>query len=59
MVNINSTTAKRLIVKFDYDKIYTEDVKSNGGNSGKISCCKDLINRKVVVFVLKESEGNE
>ncbi|MFH0936093.1 MAG: hypothetical protein V1815_00245 [Candidatus Woesearchaeota archaeon] len=53
-MDINSTTAKKLIIKLSYDKVYSEVVKSNGGNSGKINCEKEFIDREVIVFVLKE-----
>ena len=54
MLNVNKTTAKKLIVESGYDKIYTDEVKTNGGNSGKIGCKKKFIGREVVIFVLKE-----
>ena len=42
MITINSTTAKKLMLKADYDSVYTSEVKSNGGNSGKINCKKEF-----------------
>jgi len=53
MMNVNTTTAKKLILESGYDKIYTEEVKTNGGHSGKISCKRKFIGNEVVVFVLK------
>lgn len=58
MININTTTAKKLILESEYDKIFTDEVKTNGGNSGKIGCKKEFIGREVVIFVLKE-KGNK
>ena len=57
MINIDSTTAKRLVMESEYESIYTEKVKTNGGNSAKINCKKEFIDNEVVVFVLKE--GNK
>ena len=54
-----STTAKKLILKSDYDSIYTEVIKSNGGNSAKISSKKEFIGNQVVVFVLKNKESKQ
>lgn len=59
MLNIESTTAKKLILKSEYEKIFTERVSSNGGNSGKISCNKKYIGNKVIIFVLKRSSGRK
>ncbi|MBR9703865.1 hypothetical protein GOV12_00500 [Candidatus Pacearchaeota archaeon] len=57
MISIDSTTAKKLVLKSNYKSIYTEKVKTNGGNSAKINCKKEYINNEVVVFVLgKEDE---
>jgi len=58
-MDINSTTAKKLVIKSGYDKIYTEVVNSNGGNSGKINCKGKFIGREVIVFVLKEKRKRE
>lgn len=54
MIDINTTTAKKLILKSGYTKIYTEIVKTNGGNSGKINCKGEYIGEEVVVFILKK-----
>jgi putative transposon-encoded protein len=54
MISIDSTTAKKLVLESGYDSIYTEKVKSNGGNSAKINCKKEYIDNEVLVFVLKE-----
>ncbi|MDP3758766.1 MAG: DUF2080 family transposase-associated protein [Candidatus Daviesbacteria bacterium] len=54
MINVNTTTAKKLILESGYEKIYTDEVKTNGGNSGKIGCKKEFIGREVVIFVLKD-----
>ena len=56
MIDINTTTAKKLILESGYEKIYTDEVKTNGGNSGKIGCKKEFIGREVVIFVLKDKE---
>jgi len=53
MITINSTSAKKLMLKADYDSVYTSEVKSNGGNSGKINCKKEFLGKDVLVFVLK------
>jgi putative transposon-encoded protein len=53
MIDIDSATAKKLVLKANYDSIYTEKVRSNGGNSAKINCKKEFIDNEVVVFVLK------
>lgn len=55
MISVNTTTAKKLILESGYEKIYTDEVKTNGGNSGKIGCKKEFIGREVVIFVLKET----
>lgn len=57
MINIDSTNAKKLVMKSDYDMIYTTKVSSNGGNSAKINCKKEYIDNEVVVFVLKGKGG--
>ncbi|MBD3253339.1 hypothetical protein GF386_06405 [Candidatus Pacearchaeota archaeon] len=57
MIKINSTTAKKLVMGSGYETIYTEKVKSNGGNSAKINCKKEFIENEVVVFVLKGKGG--
>lgn len=54
MIKVNTTTAKKLILESGYDKIYTDEVKTNGGHSGKISCKKEFIGKEVVVFILKK-----
>lgn len=54
MMDINSTTAKKLILKGEYERIYTEEVKTNGGHSGKINCKGEYIGHEVVVFILKK-----
>ena len=56
MIKINSTTTKKLVIESGYDKIYTEVVKSNGGNSAKICCYKEFIGREVIVFILKQKK---
>lgn len=57
MISIDSTTAKKLVLKSDYKSIYTDRVKTNGGNSAKINCKKEFIDNEVVVFILgKEDE---
>ena len=57
MISINTTTAKKLILESGYDKIYTDEVCSNGGNSGKISCKRKFVGNEVVIFVLKNKGG--
>ena len=57
MISVNTTTAKKLILESGYEKIYTDEVKTNGGNSGKISCKKEFIGSEVVIFVLKDKGG--
>ena len=52
MIKINSTTAKKLVLNSGYKAVYTDKVKTNGGNSAKISSKKEFINNEVVVFVL-------
>jgi len=59
MIKIDSTTAKKLVMEGDYDSIYTEKVRTNGGNSGKINCKKEFIDNEVVIFVLKNKKGGE
>ena len=59
MINVNTTTAKRLILESGYERIYTDEVKTNGGNSGKIGCKKEFIGREVVIFVLKSKGENQ
>ena len=54
MISITSTRAKELVMKSGYKKIYTEEIKTNGGNSGKICCKKEYIGDEVVVFILKK-----
>ncbi|MEM0465686.1 MAG: hypothetical protein QXW97_03230 [Candidatus Pacearchaeota archaeon] len=57
MISIDSTTAKKLVMKSKYKTIYTDKVRTNGGNSAKINCKKEFIDSEVVVFVLgKEDE---
>jgi len=56
MINIDSTTAKKLVMQSGYEMVYTERVKTNGGNSGKINCKKEFIDNEVIVFVLKEGK---
>jgi putative transposon-encoded protein len=56
---IECDEAQQLILKLKYDKIYTEKVRSNGGNSAKISCPKKYIDSEVVVFVLKKKKGDK
>jgi putative transposon-encoded protein len=58
MINVNTTTAKKLILESGYEKVYTDEVKTNGGNSGKIGCKKEFIGREVVIFVLKNKWEN-
>ena len=59
MINVNTTTAKKLILESGYEKVYTDEVKTNGGNSGKIGCKKEFIGREVVIFVLKSKGENQ
>ena len=59
MLKINATTAKKLVLKSGYKSVYTEKVKTNGGNSGKINCKKEFINNEVVVFVLGDEKGKK
>ncbi len=54
---ISQITAKELVLKHKYKKIYTEEVVSNGGNSAKISCPKKYANHKVIVFILGEENA--
>ena len=56
MINIDSTTAKKLVMTSGYEAVYTERVKTNGGNSAKINCKKEFIDNEVIVFVLKEKK---
>lgn len=59
MISIDSTTAKKLVLKTGYKSIYSDTVKTNGGNSAKISCRKEFIDNEVIVFILgKEDERN-
>jgi len=55
MLKINSTTAKKLVLESEYDVIYTDKVKSNGGNSAKLNSKKEFINSEAVVFILKKT----
>ncbi|MDP2925871.1 MAG: hypothetical protein Q8N99_05865 [Nanoarchaeota archaeon] len=57
MIDIDSTTAKKLVIKAEYHAIYTDKVRTNGGNSAKINCKKEYIDNEVIVFVLKGEEG--
>jgi putative transposon-encoded protein len=59
MINIDSTTAKKLVMKTGYEMVYTERVRTNGGNSGKINCKKEFIDNEVVVFVLRPKESKK
>jgi len=59
MEEIKANQFNQLILKMGYDKIYTEEVKSNGGNSCKISCRKGFEDRKAIIFILKEGKKNE
>ncbi|HQJ56940.1 MAG TPA: hypothetical protein PLH46_04790 [Caldisericia bacterium] len=59
MINVNTTTAKKLILESGYEKIYIDKVKTNGGNSGKINCKKEFIDSEVVIFVLKNNGKNK
>ena len=54
MISVDSTTAKKLVMQTGYESIYTDKVKTNGGNSAKINCKKEFIDSEVVVFVLRE-----
>lgn len=54
MKEVKCSEFNKLILKFGYDKIFTEKVKSNGGNSCKISCKKGFLGKEVIVFILKE-----
>ena len=54
MKEITANKFNKLIIKFGFDKIYTETVKSNGGNSCKINCRKGFEDREAVVFILSE-----
>ena len=56
MIDIKSTTAKKLVLSGGYERIYTEEVKTNGGNSGKINCKGEYIGHEVVVFILSKQE---
>ncbi len=56
MIKIDSTTAKKLVMEGGYESIYTDRVRTNGGNSGKINCKKEFIDSEVVVFVLKDDK---
>lgn len=40
----------------EYQSIYSDKVRTNGGNSAKINCKKEYIDNEVVVFVLKEKK---
>ena len=55
MLDINKTTAKRLVLESGYDSVYTEEVRTNGGNSAKINCKKEHIGKEVMVFVLENN----
>ena len=57
MIEIKKTTAKKLVLEAGYKSVYTEKVKSNGGNSAKINCKKEFIDNEVVVFVLGGKGG--
>jgi putative transposon-encoded protein len=60
MLSIDSTTAKKLVIETGYSSVYTDTVKTNGGNSAKIGCKKEYIDSEVVVFVLgKEGIKNK
>ena len=58
-MDVNSTTAKKLVLKSGYEKIYTDKVKSNGGHSAHINCKKEFKGREVVVFILKNKRGKK
>ncbi len=58
MMNINQTNAKKLVLQAGYEKIYTEKVASNGGNSAKINCKKEFRGKEVIVFILKDRSGH-
>ena len=57
MIRIDATTARKLVLESKYKTIYTEKVKTNGGNSGKINCKKEYIDDEVVVFILRGDGG--
>lgn len=57
MIEINKSTAKKLVMQSGYKAVYSEKVKTNGGNSAKINCRKEFIDNEVVVFVLGEKGG--
>jgi putative transposon-encoded protein len=59
MIEIDSTTAKKLILKSSYERIYTEKVKTNGGNSGKINCKGEYIGQEALVFILSKTGGKK
>jgi putative transposon-encoded protein len=56
MISIDSTTAKNLVMKAGYEMVYTEKVRTNGGNSAKINCKKEFIDSEVIVFVLRNEK---
>jgi putative transposon-encoded protein len=59
MISIDSTTAKSLVMKSGYKMVYSDRVKSNGGNSAKISCKKEFIDKEAVIFILDKSRERE
>ncbi len=60
MISINSTTAKKLVMESGYKTVYTDKVKSNGGNSAKIGCKKEFIDEEALIFILnKEKQGRK
>ena len=58
MIKINSTTAKQLVMNSGYRAVYTDKVKSNGGNSAKLGCKKEFIDEEAVIFILCNNNEN-
>jgi len=59
MISINSTNAKKLVMKSGYKTVYTDKVKSNGGNSAKIGCKKEFIDEEALIFILSKEKENK
>ena len=53
---VESVDAEKLLMNIGFEKIYSEEVKSNGGNSAKISCSKRYVGQEALVFILKPKE---
>jgi hypothetical protein len=59
MIKINSSTAKQLVMNSGYRAVYTDKVKSNGGNSAKLGCKKEFLDEEAVIFILDSKDNSK